>query len=226
MFGRGKNPASHAHKNGPRRDLTGQRFGFVVVEQLSHRAEGTSRWYWVCRCDCGTVRPMAGNQLVRRGSQGCGCQRKNNGAPVAHGHGRRGARSLTLKSYYQMVRRCTSGEAAYAENYACRGIRICENWLGASGFAAFLSHVGERPSSRHSLDRIDNDKGYEPGNVRWATPAQQARNQRRTKIDAVAQMQVRWLIAEGGLRQIRVAEAFGVTRDTIRNALLSEDVNQ
>lgn len=203
-----------------RRDLTGLRFGNLVVEKLSHKAEGTSRWYWICRCDCGSVRHFAGAQLVSRGDgQGCGCRRRNNGPTPRHGHSVGGRVSLTLASYRQMVRRCTEIGRPDGDRYIGRGISIAAEWLGPRGFQRFLEHVGERPSDRHSLDRINNDGHYEPGNVRWATASEQNRNTRRTRLDSIGRMQVRWLIVEAGYKRKWVREAFGVGKHVIECAL-------
>jgi hypothetical protein len=70
--------------------------------------------------------------------------------------------------------RCTKKNASEYGRYGGRGIKICDEWL--DNFDAFFNHLGPRPSKQHSVDRIDNDKGYEPGNVRWATRTEQQRN--------------------------------------------------
>jgi hypothetical protein len=75
-----------------------------------------------------------------------------------------------------MRERCTNVRCEKYEAYGGRGIRVCERWRD---FAVFLVDMGEKPSPQHSLDRIDNDGDYEPGNVRWATPRQQATNRRK-----------------------------------------------
>jgi hypothetical protein len=75
-----------------------------------------------------------------------------------------------------MITRCENPNVHNYASYGGRGVRVCSAWRG--DFAAFLAHVGRRPSPQHSIDRIDNDGNYEPGNVRWATTAQQNRNQR------------------------------------------------
>lgn len=76
------------------------------------------------------------------------------------------------------IRRCHDTRCAAWPNYGARGITVCDEWRTTGGCAAFIEHVGRRPSKRHSLDRIDNDRGYEPGNVRWADRTTQNNNRR------------------------------------------------
>ena len=78
-----------------------------------------------------------------------------------------------------MRQRCENPHLKHYDKYGGRGITVCDEWTGEGGFAKFLKCVGVKPSPKHSLDRIDNDGNYEPGNVRWATQAQQNRNNRR-----------------------------------------------
>jgi hypothetical protein len=77
------------------------------------------------------------------------------------------------------VMRCTDTTHPSYPAYGGRGIRVCDAWIGPNGFAPFYQHMGPRPGPDFSLDRIDNDGNYEPGNVRWATHATQSNNQRR-----------------------------------------------
>jgi hypothetical protein len=101
------------------------------------------------------------------------------GRPRLHGEsglpgGKRKA-SPEYRAWRHMHDRCSPTSHAHMR-YHDVGITVCDEWTGAGGFQAFLDHVGRRPSSKHSLDRIENDKGYEPGNVRWATKKEQGRN--------------------------------------------------
>jgi hypothetical protein len=91
--------------------------------------------------------------------------RERHGQSIGH------IRSTEYVAWVAMKQRCAAND-----RYRGRGIAVCKEW--ADSFLAFLAHVGPRPSASHSLDRIDNDKGYEPGNVRWATLDVQNRNKR------------------------------------------------
>lgn len=97
-----------------------------------------------------------------------------------------------------MIHRCTNSRAQTFDYYGGRGISVCERWR--ESFAAFIEDIGRRPSSTHSLDRIDNDGNYEPGNVRWATPFEQMNNQRRSRqleIDDVVHPVSAWAQISG-----------------------------
>jgi hypothetical protein len=97
-----------------------------------------------------------------------------------------------------------------ARYYYDRGIRVHKSWRGSRGFERFRVHVGRPPTRAHSLDRIDNDRGYEPGNVRWATAKQQGRNKRSNKlitVNGISRTYSEW------------AEIAGVSRQCIRQRL-------
>ncbi|WP_224279082.1 hypothetical protein [Nocardioides lacusdianchii] len=88
--------------------------------------------------------------------------------------------------YNDMVGRCTRATHLRYASYGGRGITVCDRWTGRQGFWNFVADMGPRPEGRtaagrplYSLDRVDNDRGYEPGNCRWATQSQQSRNRRR-----------------------------------------------
>lgn len=76
----------------------------------------------------------------------------------------------------QMCNRCFNPNNHKYSRYGARGITVCDEWRGEGGFQRFLDHIGRRPGPEYSIDRIDNDGNYEPGNVRWATPDVQRRN--------------------------------------------------
>lgn len=96
-----------------------------------------------------------------------------------HGHTGRGARSIEYSTWARMIQRCTNPRAADYPRYGARGITVHPEWV--RDFSAFYHHIGPRPSDKHSIDRIDGSKGYEPGNVRWATITEQNQNRRNVR---------------------------------------------
>lgn len=100
-------------------------------------------------------------------------------------------------SWRDMRRRCLSPRAINYANYGGRGIAVCERW---STFAQFLADMGPRPTPDHSVDRIDNTKGYSPENCRWATRVEQTRNRRTTCVlthNGVSRTLIEWAQALG-----------------------------
>lgn len=164
----------------PVRDLQGQRFGILTVieRHLDHGRKRAAAFWW-CICDCGKTHSAAGHHLVSGGMKSCGCRQQ----VARHGHagnGRAGkSQSPEYVTWHAMKRRCIPGSSS-SRDYPERGIKVCEEWNSPDGFTAFLEHVGPKPGPDFSLDRIDNDRGYEPGNVKWATRAEQACNTRHT----------------------------------------------
>ena len=100
--------------------------------------------------------------------------------------GRRKINSRTHDAAYycwtSMISRCTKSTNNSYQYYGARGVQVCAEWVGPSGFAHFIEHIGPRPSTLHQVDRINTLLGYEPGNVRWATPLEQGRNRRDNRL--------------------------------------------
>ncbi len=147
-------------------DLRGHRFGRLVALESTRAADGSHAWR--CRCDCGRVVIRTSGNL--RPNSSCGC------ALVEHGHARGSSPTPEYRAWVGMIQRCTNPNRDNYARYGGRGIRVCVQWL--ESFDEFFRCVGPRPSSRHTIDRIDNDGNYEPGNVRWATNEEQHRNKR------------------------------------------------
>ena len=115
---------------------------------------------------------------ARRGlSRSCGCLKAELAPIYPRTHGKR--RSSEYAIWVNMIARCTKETRPDYARYGGRGIKVCERWRA---FENFYADMGPRPSPRHSLDRVDNDRNYEPGNVRWATATEQGRNQRSNRI--------------------------------------------
>jgi hypothetical protein len=188
-------------------DLTGQRFGRLVVQ---HRVGVTSPVYWRCVCDCGGENTVQRAHLVTGNVTSCGCYARERTSQRSIKHGKH--HTAEYKSWQQMKDRCLNPKSKDRVRYMDRGITVHPAWI--ESFEAFLADVGPRPEGYKSLDRIDNDKGYEPGNVRWATPAMQARNTRGTKIDDMDVGAIRALY-NMGVRQHQLGQMFGLRQQHV-----------
>ena len=134
---------------------------------------------------------------------------------MTHNHSRRGKWTPTYYSWSAMIQRCyNSARNSYA-NYGGRGIRVCAKWLT---FAGFLEDMGERPPHA-SLDRIDNDRNYEPGNCRWVTRQEQSRNRRNNKLCPVTAERMRDMRA-AGVTFPAIGAYFNVSKTMARNVAL------
>lgn len=149
-------------------DLSGKQFNcWTVLHEVSH--PGSSA-YWLCRCKCGRERVIRGDTLRNGTSRMCDhCKNMF--------HGMDG--TPEYRAWIGMISRCNDPSVPCYSKYGGRGICVCQRWMS---FQHFLSDMGTRPSPQHSIDRIDNDGNYEPGNCRWATKKQQSRNIRSNRL--------------------------------------------
>jgi hypothetical protein len=157
-------------------DLTGQVFGrLVVVRQNAHKGAKTA---WLCQCSCGKTSVAQSSDLRMGKHRSCGCLQRD--VVTDHGETRwGGGRTPEYSVWDAMRQRCTNPNNPVYRHYGGRGITVCERWMHS--FRDFLADMGRRPTTKHSIDRIDNDGNYEPGNCRWATQQEQCNNTRRNK---------------------------------------------
>ena len=192
---------------GSKVDLTGQRFGRLLVVREDGNRNTSGSILWNCICDCGKEVSVSSGTLRSGKTKSCGCLRRDtfksiNGIP----HPR-------LSSiYWAMKERCYKPYNLAYHNYGGRGIRICDEWLDAEkGHDNFIRWALENGYSDDlTIDRIDVNGNYEPSNCRWATKSEQSRNTRRNRY-----------VTYNGEKMClqKAAELSGIKASTIRSRI-------
>jgi hypothetical protein len=175
-------------------DLTGRRYGLITVIERD-RTDQRKDARWICKCDCGTTKSLFAMQIKTGKTVSCGCQIASQARARALRHGL--TKTSEHRSWSSMNSRCNNPNHHAYEQYGGRGIKICARW---KSFELFLSDMGPRPSLSHTLDRINNDGDYEPGNCRWATKEEQRLNNsyvRIIEIDGVTRRLSEWARVSG-----------------------------
>lgn len=168
----------------------GRRFGRLVVLRPASNRKGHKAT--LCLCDCGKAVVVI-NSCLREGyTKSCGCYKRD--VSVTHGL----SKTPEYWMWVSMRDRCNRLKSKSYHNYGGRGIKVCNRW--DRSVKNFLADVGQRPSLKHTLDRINNDGDYEPKNVRWATWGEQSRNTRRNRrlvVNGVTKTMMDWSISAG-----------------------------
>jgi hypothetical protein len=182
-------------------NLKGRMFGDLTVLFLLPKRHKRKRM-WMCRCSCGTTLAVRHDYLLHTNNPKTHCGCKNRGLPTLH--------PQEYHIWSSMNQRCSVPTHVSFKQYGGRGIKVCLEWADkVTGFEAFLEYMGKRPSPQHTLDRLDPDGNYEPGNVQWKTMKEQNRNKRQSIFIPHPQ--------HGGLvPAAEVAEFLGITYQSMR----------
>lgn len=192
------------------KDLTGQRFERLTVLGYVGRISNSS--HWLCRCACGAEKVVSSGGLQGGQTKSCGCFRAERMGSLTFKHGGRSRarpqKRPEYKAWEQMRNRCVDASHKQWRWYGGKGIKVHPEW--ERDFEAFLAHVGPRPSNKHSLDRIQSGGNYEPGNVRWATWTEQARNRSSNRIVE---------FSGKSMTMIEAAELAGIPYKTVKSRI-------
>lgn len=161
-------PRAHNFK-----DRKGEIFGRLTVIELSKKSK-PKKIYWKCLCQCGNIIDVLSNSLISGNTKSCGCLRSELVSNKYSTHKK--STSSEYYTYYSMISRCYNKNNNVYQYYGGRGIKVCDRWL--KSFENFYKDMGDKPSPKHSIDRINNNGDYEPNNCKWATQSEQTINSR------------------------------------------------
>lgn len=140
---------------------------------------------WLCVCRCGKNVTATASNLRHGHVRSCGCRVHDtwNAKPGCHGESKKKGSGSLYVTWQSMMSRCYNPNASGYALYGGRGISVCERWRGKGGFINFRADMGRRPPGT-TLDRVDTNGNYEPGNCRWGTAKEQGRNKRTNRLIA------------------------------------------
>ncbi len=165
-----------ARKGAPLIEMVGKRFGRLIVVRRDFTIRKRPDAFWMCKCDCGTVKAINGCRLRDGSTISCRCYIRAKLLEIRTTHGKR---SNPMYSVWKaMIRRCSNSDDPSYKNYGGRGIQVCESWKNVE---TFFADMGTRPEGM-TLERVDVDAGYSPENCVWASRSQQGRNRRNNRI--------------------------------------------
>ena len=189
------------------RDLTGMRFGRLLVESKSNVVRKSGA-FWCCICECGQKTEVDSLKLRRGLTVSCGCFHREVTASINRTHGLSN-KSKTYRTWKEMRQRCNNPNSDKYQWYGGRGITICQRW---ASFENFHADMGDRPDGM-TIDRIDNDKGYSPENCRWLPQLEQTRRQEKNKLSLELAERLKADRAAGMTYQA-IGEKYGVSKTT------------
>jgi len=197
------------NKNSTR--LLNQIFENLLVISLNGK-DNNNRLVWDCVCICGNTCKATTADLISGHVKSCG-HLKYEPKTLTHGM----SKSPEYYCFYKMKQRCSDPNHHQFINYGARGISVCERWLDEeNGFINFIQDMGLRPKPNYSIERLDNNKGYEPSNCKWATSKEQNRNNRNVIISSMDEAnEIRRLYSTGNYTYSDLADIFECSPDNI-----------
>ena len=159
------------------KNLIGEKFGRLTIIRFLGK-DSNKHFIWLCRCDCGVEKTIIG-QLLRNGkTKSCGCLRSELSAIKSTTHGQ--SKTNEYKAWKKMIGRCFCKTDKHYKDYGGRGISVCDRWRDS--YMNFISDMGQKPSPKHSVGRINNEGDYCPENCRWENQFQQMSNTRHNRF--------------------------------------------
>jgi hypothetical protein len=157
-------------------DITGKRYGQLEVLRLAERRGKNNASYWWCKCSCGNEKIIQGSMLKSGNTKSCGHLK------LKHGEASSGKHTREYRCWEGIRQRCHNPNNKDYKNYGARGIRECDRWQSFENFLEdILRDIGRCPPG-YTIERVDNNRGYEPGNCKWETRANQNKNKRMENI--------------------------------------------
>uniref|UniRef100_A0A6M3XGN0 Uncharacterized protein n=1 Tax=viral metagenome TaxID=1070528 RepID=A0A6M3XGN0_9ZZZZ len=159
-------------------DLTGQKFGRLTVLCIGQKGTKTTPLKWKCICECGNVKNVSGQSLKNSAIRSCGCLQKEVASKLNCSHHGWGTRLYSI--WDKMIQRCTNRKHKHYKNYGGRGIKVHKQWKQFKYFKEWAYKNGY--TDNLTIDRIDNNGNYEPGNCRFITLKEQQHNKRTNRV--------------------------------------------
>lgn len=164
----------------------------------------------LCRCRCGVEKWVHISNLTSGKTLSCGCDKHRKASENLTKHGMFG--TPTYSTWSSMMTRCFNKNSKSFNNYGGRGVSVCDRW---KKFEHFLEDMGEKPNKGISIERINNNGNYEPGNCVWATAKEQNRNRRNTKLSEQLVVDLR----SGVIDKKKVIDSTGCAKSTVNMAI-------
>lgn len=194
----------------PEKLKVGKIYSMLTIEKyIGYHPQpcGRNAYYYECLCECGNRKTMSEINLINGNTKSCGCFRKARAKVFSKSHG--DSCSKTYNTWASMKQRCLNKNHVGYSNYGGRGITICKEWL--ESYDSFLRDMGQKPSQKHSLDRIDNEAGYSKDNCRWALISEQVISRRDT-IKVLYKGEITSLSGAARMAGVNVSTAKGQRR--------------